>query len=139
MAQSLSQANSALLEGLGQSKSKFTTSLSAAEQACADFIKRVKANIQAIPDMVNTGAIENLTVESAGDEIHIKGSQHILYQSYGVKGSVSSALAPNSPYTYSDKRPPIEPFLAYIKSKNIRLVHNERYYGNGSPFAKITE
>ncbi|RKR82646.1 hypothetical protein BDD43_2831 [Mucilaginibacter gracilis] len=138
MAKNLSQANAALLEGLGENKSKFTTILSAAENACAEFIKRVKANIQSIPDFVNTGSIENLTLESSGNEIHIKGSEHLLYQNYGVKGSESSALAPNSPYSYTDKRPPIEPFLAYIKTKNIRLVHNERYYGKPSPFKEIT-
>ena len=137
MAQSLSAANAAALDSLGISKQQFDTALSAAEQACADFVKRIKANIQAIPDFVNTGAIENLTVESDGDEVHIKGSQHILYQYKGVNGSQVQLY--ETPYTYNDKRPPVDAFLAWIQSKNIRLVHNTRYYGKPSPFKDVNE
>lgn len=138
MAQSLSAANAKALDSLGVSKSEFDTALSAAESACADFVKRIKANIQGIPDFVNSGSIENLTVESEGDEVHIQGSQHILYQYKGVKGALSSALAPDSPYSYRDKRPPVDAFLTYIQTKNIRLIHNPRHYGSASPYKDTT-
>jgi len=138
MAQSLSQANVAALESLGLSKNEFDTELSVLEQVCGDFIKRVKANIQSIPDFVNSGAIENLYTEPEGDStILIKGSPHILYQNYGVNGA--EAVLYDTPYSYKDKRPPVNAFLEYIRSKNIRLVNNPRYYGNPSPFASTTE
>ncbi|WP_428329037.1 hypothetical protein [Mucilaginibacter sp.] len=133
----LSQANAAALDSLGVNKNKFTSALSAAEDACAQFIKRIQANIQAIPDFVNTGAIENLTVESSGDEIHIKGSGHILWQNYGVNGVKVQVY--DTVYQYKDKRPPVEIFLAWIQSKNISMVHNPKYYGNPSPFKEVNE
>jgi hypothetical protein len=137
MAQSLSAANAKALDSLGVSKQEFDTALSAAETACADFVKRVKANIQGIPDFVNSGKIENLTVESEGDEVHIMGSEHLLYQYKGVNGTQIALY--DTPYTYKDKRPPIDAFLLWIQSKNIRLVHNERHYGKPSPFKATTE
>lgn len=132
MAKSLSRANAAALDSLGESKANFTTAISAAEQACADFILRIKENIQGIPNFVNTGKIENLTLESEGQEVHIKGSEHLLYQYYGVNGAKEKLY--DTKYSYGDKRPPIAPFLAYIQSKNLSLVHNPKYYGKPSPF-----
>lgn len=138
MAKSLSQANAAALNSLGADKSEFDTSLSVVESVCGDFIQRIQANIQAIPNFVNSGAIENLTIESAGDnEVHIKGSQHILYQNYGVNGSELKLY--DTPYTYGSKMPPVDVFLAYIQSKNIRLVNNPKYYGKPSPFKEVSE
>lgn len=137
MAQSLKQANLAALDNLGEAKSNFTTAISAAEQACADFITRIKENIQGIPNFVNSGKIENLTLESAGDEVHIKGSPHILYQYKGVNGAKEKLY--DTPYSYKDKRPPLTAFLTYIQSKNMRLVNNPKHYGNASPFAKVSE
>jgi len=132
MAKSLSEANAAALNSLGVNKSEFDTFLSAAESACGNFIKRIKENISKIPDFVNTGKIENLTLESVGDEVHIMGSGHILWQNYGVNGAEVKLY--DTPYTYRDKRPPVDVFLAYIQSKNIRLVNNPKYYGNPSAF-----
>ena len=137
MAKSLSQANAAALDSLGESKSQFTTAISAVEQACGDFIKRVQANIQKIPDFVNSGKIENLSIESNGDVVEIRGPGHILWQSYGVNGAEIKLY--DTPYTYKEKRPPVEVFLAYIQSKNIRLVHNPKYGGNASPFKETNE
>ena len=137
MAKSLSQATAAALNNLGTDKNQFDTDLSAVEQACADFILRVKENIQAIPDFVNSGAIENLSIEVGEQEVNIMGSPHLLYQNYGVNGAEIQLY--DTPYSYKDKKPPVDAFLEYIQSKNIRLVNNPRYYGNPSPFASTSE
>jgi hypothetical protein len=137
MAKSLSQANAAALDSLGESKSNFTTSLSVVEAACADFILRIKENIQSIPNFVNTGKIENLTLESEGQEVNIFGSEHLLYQYYGVNGAKEKLY--QTKYSYGVKRPPIAPFLAYIQSKNLRLVNNPKFYGKPSPFKETSE
>jgi len=137
MAKSLSQANAAALNNLGTDKQQFETELSALEQACSEFILRIKENIQAIPDFVNSGAIENLSIETGDNEVNVMGSPHILYQNYGVNGAEVQMY--DTPYSYKDKRPPVSVFLEYIQSKNIRLINNPRYYGNPSPFASTTE
>lgn len=137
MAQSLSQANAKALDVLGVSKSEFTTELSVVEAVCGAFIERVKENIQSIPNFVNSGKIENLTLESAGDEVHIKGSQHLLYQYRGVNGSKEKLY--DTPYSYGDKKPPMQVYLTWIQEKNIRMVDNPKYYGDASPFKEVTE
>lgn len=137
MAKSLSAANAAALDSLGANKSEFTTSLSVVEEVVGDFIQRVQKNIQSIPDFVNSGAIERLSLENAGDSVSIYGSEHLLYQYRGVNGSELKLY--DTPYSYGSKRPPVDVFLAYIQSKNIRLINNPRYYGKPSPFKELTE
>lgn len=134
---SLKQANIAALDNLGVAKSEFTSALSVVEKVCGEFIERIKENINSIPNFVNSGKIENLTLESEGNEVHIMGSEHLLYQNFGVNG-VKQQLY-DTPYSYKDKRPPMTAFLAYIQSKNIRLVNNPKYYGDASPYKDTTE
>jgi hypothetical protein len=137
MAQNLSQANAKAIDALGVAKSDFTTELSVVESVCGAFIQRVKENINSIPNFVNSGKIENLTLESAGDEVHIKGSQHLLYQYRGVNGAKEKLY--ETPYSYGDKKPPMQVFLTWIQEKNIRMVDNPKYYGKASPFKEVTE
>lgn len=73
---------------------KFTTELSVVEAVYGAFVERVKENIQSFPNFVNSRKIENLTLKSSGDEVHIKDSQHLLYQHTGVNGSKDKLYAP---------------------------------------------
>jgi hypothetical protein len=44
-----------------------------------------------------------------------------MFQDKGVKGAKSASKAPNSPYKYTNKMPPIKPLSDWAKKKNIRL------------------
>lgn len=137
MAKSLSQANAAALDALGENKSNFTTSLSVVEELCADFILRIKENLQSIPNFVNSGKIENLNLESEGNEVTIRGSEHLLYQYRGVNGAKEKLY--ETPYSYGERKPPMQVFLTWIQSKNIRMIDNPKHYGDASPFKEVTE
>lgn len=129
------------LDSLGSAKSEFDLAgaFSTLENDVANFIERVKANIQGL-DMVVTGSIENISIETGSDGINIIGVPHLLYQDQGVQGSESNALAPNSPFKYTDKMPPVSVFIDYIKTKNIQLRNEESYSKTGktSPHEDLT-
>lgn len=122
------------LDSLGSARSNFDTAstFSALENDAANFIERVKKNIQGL-DLVVTGAIEKINLEVTADGINILGTPHLLYQDKGVRGSENSALAPDSPFSYTDKMPPSDVFVEYIKKKNIQLRNEEHYGGKPSP------
>jgi len=50
----------------------------------------------------------------------------------GVKGAVSSSRAPNSPFQYRDKRPPIRPIQEWIAFKSIQLEGRDKKAANRS-------
>jgi hypothetical protein len=45
----------------------------------------------------------------------------------------------DTPFSYKDKMPPVQPFIDYIKNKNIQLRDNTKYGGEESPFKDLTE
>jgi len=65
-----------------------------------------------------------------------------FYQDKGVKGKDPSKVsknakirgqqAPNSPYSFKNKRPPSEPLSAWAKRKNIRLRDEKGKYKKGN-------
>lgn len=54
------------------------------------------------------------------------------FQDKGVKGSKSSAKAPNSPYKFTTKMPPIKPISEWAKKRNIRLRSEEGKFKKGN-------
>jgi hypothetical protein len=128
------------LDTLGASKAQYDTAdvFSVAEQDVANFIERVKTNIQAA-NMVLTGGIEDIKVRATPDSLQIVGNEYLLYQDKGVKGSISGTKAPNSPYKYTDKMPPLQVFIDYIKRKNVNLKNEAMFFKAGSAFENLTE
>ncbi len=129
--QTQAQARASLLDQLdniGASRAEYDTAdvFTAAENDVAEFITRVKDNIQRA-DMIVTGDIDDINVRVTEDSIQVIGQEYLLYQDKGVKGSVSSAKAPNSPYKYTDKMPPLQVFIDYIKRKNLNNTNESSY------------
>lgn len=128
------------LDNLGSSKSDFNEGgiFTAAENNVADFISRVQENINA-SNMIVTGAISQMKVVILEDEIQVVGNDWLLYQDRGVKGSKSSAKAPNSPHAYTDKMPPRQVFIDYIKEKNLLATNQAQFFTGESPFKDLTD
>lgn len=128
------------LDNIGSSRDDYEDSdvFSAGEVAVADFISRVQDNINGA-DMILTGEISDLGLEIVGDEIHVLGNDYLLYQDRGVKGSIDGSKAPNSPHKYTDKMPPLQVFIDYVKRKNINLANQAQFFEGESPFADLTE
>lgn len=128
------------LDSLGTSRDRFETGdvFTAAENDVADFIERVKANIQAAK-MIVTGGIDDIKVKVTEDSILVLGNEYLLYQDKGVRGSVSGAKAPDSPYAYSTLPPPVEVFVEWIKRTNMNLVNESQFFTPDHPFKELTE
>lgn len=133
------QAQINQLNDIGSSRSEFDTAdmFNTLENNVADFVSRVKTNIQGIPDFVNTGAIEDIKIETEASGINIIINNHLLFQDKGVNGSVKKLY--DTPFTYRDKRPPVSVFIALIKSKNIQLRNEEYYGGDPSRYEELDE
>ncbi len=110
----------------------------AAENDVANFIARVKTNIEG-QEMILSGGIEEISVRVSKDGIEIIGNDYLLFQDRGVKGSVSGAKAPNSPHKYTDKMPPLEVFIDYITRKNLIKRNQAQFFEGESPFKDLTE
>jgi hypothetical protein len=145
MAQSLQQASKKVLQqsrvdslgSLGQSKEDFETNiLSAIEIAAGEFIERINQNIQN-EDMVVSGSIMDITMQSENGSVKVYANPWLLFQDKGVNGSKSKMF--DTPFSYKDKMPPVQPFIDYIKNKNIQLRDNTKYGGEESPFKDLTE
>lgn len=125
------------LSSLGQSKSDFDEVLKdGIESAIGDFIERVHKNIEQA-DMIVTGKINDITIQSDGNTINVVGNPHLIYQSRGVNGSKKKLY--DTPHSYTDKRPPIEPIIEWIKRRNINLVNEEQFGTDGSDFKHLSE
>lgn len=123
------------LDNLGQSKTDFETGdmFSAAENDVAAFIERVKENIESA-DMIVTGKIADLKIETTDSSINILGNPWLIYQDRGVNGSEQKLY--NTPHEYTDKMPPKDVFVDYIKTKNLQVRNEENYSGNPHPTKK---
>lgn len=105
------------------------------EDAIGRFIERVKENIQS-SDMVVSGAIEDIRMKIEDNKILITGNPWLIYQDRGVNGSVIKKY--DTPHSYTDKMPPPDVIIEYIKTKNIQLRNNENMRGKLSPFEDIS-
>jgi hypothetical protein len=127
----------AMLSSLGADRSEFTEAplMNAVELAAGEFITRVKENMQQ-RDLIVTGKIADIRIETEGNKINIYGHGAVLWQDRGVNGSETQKY--NTPHAYTDKMPPSYVFEDYIRTKNIQLRHNENYdKDGGSPFADM--
>lgn len=102
--------------GSGIDDFKATSELSVIEEVIGEFIKTVKQNMQE-KDMIVTGKIEDITVEKAGSEIHIKAPNYLAFQDKGVNGAEVSLY--DTPYKYKEKKPPYKPILDWVIAKGL--------------------
>lgn len=143
-AQSLGSASAAArnaalsqLDSLGSNRSDFSTEevFTAMESDVADFISRVHDNINAA-GIVNTGEIADIKMVVSDTGIQIQGKNYLVFQDRGVSGVEKSQ--PDTPFKYTDKKPPASAFVEMIKKKNLRLRNEEHYNSNGgSPHSDI--
>lgn len=143
MANTQAQARQSLIDSLdniGASREDYDNAnvFTAAENDVANFISRVKANIDKA-GLVLSGNIEDLSVRITENGLQIIGNDYLLYQDRGVQGSVSGAKAPNSPHKYTKHMPPLQVFIDYIKRKNINLRNQAQFFEGESPFKELTE
>jgi hypothetical protein len=132
----LQESQLSQLDSLGSDKSLFETSVSAIEMAAGDFINRVHENLES-GNMIVSGKIADIQLVETSKGIDIMANSWLLYQDKGVNGS--NVKKYNTPYAYKDKKPPLQPFLDWVNTKNIQLRNNEKYKGEGSPFKDLTE
>lgn len=97
-------------------------------------------------NLANSGAIasnalsQSITVTpiSLNDKsfvVAIEAADYWKFVDLGVKGANSSSRAPNSPFQYRDKRPPLRPIQEWIAFKGIPLEGRDKIAANRS-FAK---
>lgn len=116
------------LDNIGSDSSEFLqgASLSVIEGILGDFILRVQKNINKEKDMVVTGRISDIELQSTEDSIDVIGNSWLIYQDRGVNGSERKRY--DTPHKYTDKMPPVQVFREWIKRKNINL-QNSRSLG----------
>lgn len=142
MAKSLREASKAAkisqLDSFGTSKGEFTieNQLTAIELVIGDFIKRIHENLQQ-EDMIVSGKIKDIVVEKNGNTIEVLANEELIYQDKGVNGSKVKKY--NTPFSYKNKKPPVQPFIEWIKKKNITLRNNAKYKGKESEFKHLTK
>jgi hypothetical protein len=64
--------------------------------------------------------------------IGIEANGYWKFVDLGVKGANSSSRAPNSPFQYRDKRPPLRPIQEWIAFKSIALEGRDKKAANRS-------
>ena len=62
--------------------------------------------------------------------VGIEANGYWKFVDLGVKGAVSSSRAPNSPFQYRDKRPPLRPIQEWIAFKEIQLEGRDKIAAN---------
>jgi hypothetical protein len=130
-------ANVDKLNQFGTSTNEFVDTESVVEGILGDFVLRVQENINKEAGMVTTGSISEIEVKAENGQVNVYANPWLVYQDRGVNGAKKKLY--NTPHAYTDKRPPVGVFKQWIKDKNIRLVNNEKYKGEASPFKELTE
>ena len=94
-------------------------------------------------NLANSGAIasdslsasidfEPISLTDTSFVVAIVANEYWKFVDLGVKGAKSSSRAPNSPFQYRDKRPPIRPIQEWIAFKSIPLQGRDKIAANRS-------
>ena len=94
-------------------------------------------------NLANSGAIasdslsasidfEPISLTDTSFVVAIVANDYWKFVDLGVKGAKSSNRAPNSPFQYRDKRPPIRPLQEWIAFKSIPLQGRDKQAANRS-------
>ena len=76
--------------------------------------------------------IKPITLTDTSFVVAIVANDYWKFVDLGVKGAVSSSRAPNSPFQYRDKRPPIRLIQEWIAFKEIQLEGRDKKAANRS-------
>ena len=90
------------------------------------------ANAIASNSLAQSITVEPITLTDSSFVVAIKANDYWKFVDLGVKGAVSSSRAPNSPFQYRDKRPPIRPIQEWIAFKSIQLEGRDKQAANRS-------
>jgi len=90
------------------------------------------ANAIASNSLAQSIVVEPITLTDSSFVVAIKANDYWKFVDLGVKGTVSSSRAPNSPFQYRDKRPPIRPIQEWIAFKSIPLEGRDKQAANRS-------
>lgn len=129
----------ASLDFLGEDVGEFITkeSMTVVEQVVGDFVQRVHQNINQEKGMRTTGSIAQIEVKAENNAVNVYAPSHLIYQDRGVNGSEIKRY--DTPHSFKDKRPPVQPIIDWIKAKNIRLKDNHKFKGESSPFKDMDD
>ena len=90
------------------------------------------ANAIASNSLAQSIVVEPITLTDTSFVVAIVANDYWKFVDLGVKGAVSSSRAPNSPFQYRDKRPPIRPIQEWIAFKSIPLEGRDKQAANRS-------
>lgn len=135
---SIHDARVANLDNFGANPAEFIEQegMNIIENIVGDFIERVHQNINSIPNFVTTGAINDITINAENGSINVMAHKHLIYQDRGVSGT---KVKYDTPHAYTDKMPPVDVFIAYIKDKGLKLRDNEKYSYKKPPFKELSD
>jgi len=135
MAKSLKQASKKaqfnnlidnLVATVGEDKGAFSFNMNMLEQIVAEFIERVKTEINSINDFLVTGSIEELSIKVNNmNEIELLGFAHIVYVSRGVNGVEQNN---GSVHSYGQYKPPVAPILEWIENRQLISANNGKFF-----------
>ena len=96
--------------------------------------KQNLANANAIASnaLAQSITVEPITLTDSSFVVAIKANDYWKFVDLGVKGTQKSSRAPNSPFQYRDKRPPIRPLQEWIAFKGIPLQGRDKKAANRS-------
>jgi len=100
-------------------------------------IKLAKQNLansdaNASSDLTQSIRFEPISLTDTSFVVAIVANDYWKFVDLGVKGAVSSSRAPNSPFQYRDKRPPIRPLQEWIALKAIPMEGRDKKAANRS-------
>lgn len=115
-----------LVANTGTDKGAFSFNMTVLEQIVAEFIERVKTEINSINDFLVTGSIEELSIKVNNmNEIELLGFAHIVYQSRGVNGTEQNN---GSVHSYGQYKPPVAPILEWIENRQLISANNGKFF-----------
>lgn len=80
----------------------------------------VKSDAMATGNLYQSINFEPLKITKTGIMFELIMDSYYKYVDKGVKGRDNSAKAPESPYQYKDKRPPIAPIKEWLRNKGYK-------------------
>lgn len=104
-------------------------------------ISQAKANLTRGKKNVSKGLYNsikgNVKASPNSFEMSFSMDEYGTYQDKGVRGANPSLVkngkqkAPNSPYSFKSKKPPMQPLMAWAKRKNLRFRNADGTYRKG--------
>ena len=85
------------------------------EQLAGEFVVKVLENINAA-NLIDTGEITNIQTEVKDGSLTITAPDHLIYQSKGVSGT---EVKYNTPFSYTNKMPPVEMIKEWLRRKGV--------------------